>query len=130
MKQYWDGRFWPSDWIHLPARCVFVDCCLYRLQLVILWWIPVSCASRTQGIQLPPNCLPGESTNTLIGNAKFTVKKQFRIACLVMFSLIVTPGHQGHKGFNCLRIACLVITPTHWLGMLTLMLKEKAPATV
>jgi hypothetical protein len=88
-------------------------------------------APRTQGVQLHPNCLPGECTNTLIGNANVNVKKQFRDASfnlsiesihLVMFSLIViyivlgvalTPGHQGHRGLNCLRIACLVNAPTH-----------------
>ena len=99
-------------------------------------------APRTQGVQLHPNCLPGECTNTLIGNANVNVKKQFRDDSfnlsiesihLVMFSLIViyivlgvalTPGHQGHRGLNCLRIACLVNAPTHWLGMPNLMLKN------
>jgi hypothetical protein len=75
--------------------------------------------------------LPGECTNTLIGNANVNVKKQFRedsfnlsieSICLVMFLLIViyivlgvalTLEHQGYKGFNCLPFACLVKAPTH-----------------
>jgi hypothetical protein len=142
MKHYWDGRFWPLDWIQLPARCVFVDCFLNRLQCVFLRRIPVSCALRTHGIQLPPNCLPGECINTLIGHANVNVKNQFQDGnfnlliesiCPVRFSLIViyiflgvvlTPEYQGRRGFNCLRFACLVNAPTRWLAMPTLILKN------
>jgi hypothetical protein len=137
MKQYWDGRFWPFDWIHLPARWVLVDCYFYGLELVLLRRISVSRAPRTQGIHLPSICLPGECTNTLIGNANVNVKKQFRddsfnllIVIYIFLVVALTPEHKGHKGFNCLQFAYLVNAPTHWLSMLTLMLKEKAPTTV
>jgi hypothetical protein len=107
----------------IESICRPVGCSLTVISMVWNWYCyegSLSPVHQGRRIHLPSICLPGECTNTLIGNANVNVKKQFRddsfnllIVIYIFLVVALTPEHKGHKGFNCLQFAYLVNAPTH-----------------